>query len=86
MPATLWVHLDGEERETPRGLFAVNRRLAKTYLLKERLAQLWSYTYEAAALRFLTNWVRGLRWQRLPAFQTLGALLMRHLTGIWNYC
>jgi transposase len=81
-----WAHLDGEERETLRGLFALNRRLAKAYLLKEQLAQLWSYTYEAAAYRFLTNWLLALRWQRLPAFQKLGALLMRHLTGILNYC
>jgi transposase len=81
-----WAHLDGEERETLRGLFALNRRLAKAYLLKEQLAHLWSYTYEGAALRFLTNWLLALRWQRLPAFQTLGALLMRHLTGILNYC
>ncbi len=81
-----WAHLDGEERETLRGLFALNRRLAKAYLLKEQLAHLWSYTYEGAALRFLTNWLLALRWQRLPAFQKLGALLMRHLTGILNYC
>jgi len=81
-----WAHLDGEERETLRGLFALNRRLAKAYLLKEQLAQLWTYTYEAAAYRFLTNWLLALRWQRLPAFQKLGALLMRHLTGILNYC
>src|SRR5262249_1868331 len=37
-------------------------------------------------LRFLTNWLLALRWQRLPAFQKLGALLMRHLSGILNYC
>jgi len=81
-----WAHLDGEERQTLRDLFALNRRLAKAYLLKEQLAQLWTYTYEGAALRFLTNWLLALRWQRLPAFQKLGALLMRHLTGILNYC
>jgi len=44
-----WANLDGEERQTLRELFALNRRLAKAYLLKEQLAQLWSYTYEAAA-------------------------------------
>jgi transposase len=81
-----WANLDWEERQTLRELFALNRRLAKAYLLKEQLAQLWSYTYEAAAYRFLTNWLLALRWQRLPAFQKLGALLMRHLTGILNYC
>jgi transposase len=81
-----WAHLDDEERETLRGLFAVNRRLAKAYLLKEQLAQLWTYTYEAAAHRFLTNWLLALRWQRLPAFQKLARLLMQHLDGILNYC
>src|SRR6266566_2593091 len=61
-----WAHLDGEERATLRELFALNRRLAKAYLLKEQLAHLWTYTYESAALRFLTNWLLALRWQRLP--------------------
>src|SRR6266508_1758288 len=81
-----WAHLDGEERETLRGLFAVNRRLAKAYLLKEQLAQLWRYTYEGAARRFLANWLLALRWQRLPAFQKLARTLMQHLDGILNYC
>jgi transposase len=81
-----WAHLDGEQRQTLRDLFALNRRLAKAYLLKEQLAQLWAYTYEGAAYRFLINWLLALRWQRLPAFQKLGALLMRHLSGILNYC
>ena len=62
------------------------RRLAKAHLLKEQLAHLWSYTYEAPALRFLTTLLLALRWQRLPAFQWLGAPLIRHLTGILNYC
>jgi transposase len=65
--------LDGEERQTLRDLFALNRRLAKAYLLKEQLAQLWTYTYEGATHRFLTNWLLALRWQRLPAVQKLGA-------------
>jgi transposase len=81
-----WANLEGQERQTLRDLFARNRRLAKAYLLKEQLAQLWSYTYEGAAYRFLINWLLALRWQRLPAFQKLGALLMRHLAGILNYC
>jgi len=81
-----WANLDWEQRETLRDLFALNRRLAKAYLLKEQLAQLWTYTYEGAAYRFLINWLIALRWQRLPAFQKLGALLMRHLSGILNYC
>jgi transposase len=81
-----WANLDGEERQTLKDLLARNRRLAKAHLLKEQLAQLWSYTYEGAARRFLTTWLLALRWQRLPAFRKLGFLLVRHLDGILNYC
>jgi transposase len=81
-----WANLDGEERQSLHALFALNRRLAKAYLLKEQLVHLWTYTYEGAARRFLTTWLRALRWQRLPAFQKLGRMLTRHLDGILNYC
>ncbi len=83
---TRWGHLDRDKRATLTDLFAVNRRLAKAYLLREQLEQLWTYTYEAAAHRFLTTWVLALRWQRLPAFQKLAMLLIRHLDGILAYC
>ncbi|MEE9229555.1 MAG: ISL3 family transposase, partial [Acidobacteriota bacterium] len=81
-----WAHLDREARQTLRQLFAVNRRLAKAYVLKEQLGHLWAYAYEGAARRFLTAWLKALRWQRLPAFQKLGQLLTRHLDGILSYC
>jgi len=81
-----WIHLDREDRQTLRELFALNRRLAKAYLLRDQLSQLWTYTYEGWARRFLTTWLLALRWQRLPAFQKLGRLLTRHLDGILNYC
>jgi transposase len=81
-----WTHLDRAERQTLRELFALNRRLAKAYLLRDQLTQLWTYTYEGWARRFLTTWLRALRWQRLPAFQKLGRLLTRHLDGILAYC
>ena len=81
-----WANLDWEERQTLNDLFALNRRLAKAYVLKEQLVHLWTYTYEGAARRFLTNWLLALRWQRLPAFQKLGRMLTRHLDGILNYC
>lgn len=81
-----WADLGRDERVTLRELFALNRRLAKAYLLKEQLARLWAYTYEGAARRFLESWLRALRWQRLPAFRKLGRLLTRHLDGILAYC
>jgi hypothetical protein len=30
--------------------------------LKESLDRLWSYTYEAAMLRYLQSWIDQLRW------------------------
>ena len=64
----------------------MNRRLFKAYYLKEEIEHLWSYTYEGAARRFFEDWVRSLRWQRLPAFKKLVGTLERHLDGILAYC
>jgi len=83
---TRWHHLRRDQRATLQALFAVNRRLAKAYLLREQLERLWHYTYEGAARRFLTTWLQALRWQRLPAFQTFAGTLLRHLDGILAYC
>lgn len=81
-----WGNLERGERQELQELLALNRRLAKAHLLKEQLARLWDYTYEGAAWRFLTAWVRALRWQRLPAFDKVAQLLSRHLDGILAYC
>jgi transposase len=81
-----WGNLERDERHELRALLALNRRLAKAHLLKEQLAHLWDYIYEGAAWRFLTAWVRALRWQRLPAFLKVAQLLSRHLDGILAYC
>ena len=81
-----WGSLDRTERQELKDLLGLNRRLAKAHLLKEQLAHLWDYTYEGAAWRFLTAWVRALRWQRLPAFDQVAQLLSRHLDGILAYC
>ena len=83
---TRWHHLAYDQRQTLRALLAVNRRLAKAYLFRDQMTQLWTYTYEAHARRFLTTWLRALRWQRLPAFEVLAKLLLAHLDGILAYC
>ena len=83
---TGWGHLDRDQRQTLQDLFAVNRRLAKAYLFREQLTQLWTYTYRANARRFLTTWLLALRWQRLPAFEKLAQLLLTHVDGILAYC
>ena len=83
---TRWHHLTAEKRATLSTLFTGTRRLAKAYLLREQLEQLWTYTYAGAAQRFLTTWLLALRWQRLPAFAKLAKLLLTHLDGILAYC
>jgi transposase len=81
-----WVHLDVGKRQQLNALFALNRRLFKAYLLKESLERLWTYRYEGAMFRYFQSWLAQLRWQRLPAFQKLAAMLVEHLDGMLNYC
>jgi len=35
---------------------------------------------------YLRKWMDQLRWQRLPSFQKLAEMLLKHLDGILNYC
>jgi hypothetical protein len=77
MPPAIGVftgRLDRVEWQTLRELFALNRRLAKASLLQAQLTQLWTSTYDRLGRRFLTTWLRALRWQRLPALQKLRRL------------
>ena len=37
-------------------------------------------------INYLKKWMDQLRWQRLPSFQKLAAMLLKHLDGILNYC
>lgn len=81
-----WVHLDVAKRQQLNALFALNRRVFKAYVLKESLERVWTYRYEGAMYRYLQSWLAQLRWQRLPAFQKLAAMLVDHLDGLLNYC
>jgi transposase len=83
---TRWVNLTPAKRQELNGLFQLNRRVMKAYLLKESLDRLWTYTDEGAMVRYLKSWIRQLRWQRLPAFEKFAYLLLDHLDGILNYC
>src|SRR4051812_47416880 len=55
-------------------------------MLKESLERLWDYRYEGAMANYLGKWMDQLRWQRLPSFRKLAAMLIKHLEGILNYC
>ncbi len=37
-------------------------------------------------VNYLKKWMDRLRWQRLPSFQKLAEMLLKHLDGILNYC
>jgi len=81
-----WKNLTTQQRGDMNRLFQLNRRLFKAYLLKESLERLWEYHYEGAMLNYLRKWIDQPRWQRLPSFQELGQMLLKHLEGILNYC
>jgi transposase len=81
-----WVNLSDEKRQLLNELFRLNRRMMKAYLMKESLDRLWTYRQEAAARRYLNQWIDQLRWQRLRPFQKLADLLLRHEEGLLNYC
>lgn len=83
---TRWRNLKPRGRGELNQVFALNRRLFKAYYLREEIVRLWDYTYEGAARNFLNQWLRKLRWQRLPAFKKVARLLLRHLDGILAYC
>lgn len=83
---TRWKNLTRTKRGLLNAAFAMNRRLFKAYYLKEQIERLWSYSYEGAAIRFLDEWVKSLRWQRLPAFQKLALTLLEHIEGLLAYC
>jgi transposase len=81
-----WKNLAPNQRGVLNRLFQVNRRVFKAYLLKESLGSLWDYRYEGAMVNYLGKWMDQLRWQRLPSFQKLAKMLIKHLDGILNYC
>jgi transposase len=81
-----WKNLEPKQRGVLNRLFQLNRRVFKAYLLKESLEQLWNYRYEGAMANYLKKWMDQLRWQRLPSFQKLAAMLIDHIDGILNYC
>ena len=81
-----WKNLTLEHRGELNGLFQLNRKVFKAYLLKESLVRLWNYSYRGAMLNYLNKWMEQLKWQRLAPFEELAATLLKHVDGIANYC
>jgi transposase len=83
---TRWVNLTEAKRQELNELFKVNRRVLKAYLLKESLDGLWNYVYPGSMMKYFQSWMSQLRWQRLEPFEKLANMLIKHLSGILNYC
>src|SRR2546427_13200740 len=81
-----WKNLTQDHRGELNGLFQINRRVFKAYLLKESLEGLWNYPYVGAMINYLQRWMDQLRWQGLKPFEKLADTLLKHLEGIANYC
>ena len=81
-----WVKLSPEERGQLNALFAINKRLFKAHMLKESLDRPWNFATEQGMCDYLQRRIDQLRWQRLPSFKKLAAMLPDHLDGILNYC
>lgn len=81
-----WKNVRGSKRDELCALFAANRRLFQAYILHEHLDQLWTYKTRNGVARCLWNWLKALRWQRLPEMEKLGDLLVKHCAGIAAFC
>lgn len=66
-------------------LLALNRRLAKAYLMKERFAQVWDYRSRQGAWNFLVEWTDDLRWSRLTPLHRFADMVWSHIDGILAY-
>ena len=81
-----WNTVRGSKRAELCALFAANRRLFKAYILREHVDQLWTYKTRNGVATCLWNWLKALRWQRLPEMEKLGDTLVTHFDGIAAFC
>ena len=79
-------NLDSRGKQSLKELLAVNRRLCKTYILKEQFSQLWDYKSETWARKFFDNWRKQLRWQKLEPLVKFAAMVDKHWDGIVSHC
>lgn len=63
-------------------LLVMNRRLFRTYVLKEQFEHAWTYTTERGMRDFLIRWRRLLNWSRIKPLIRFWEMLMRHVDGV----
>ena len=67
-------------------LLALNKTLAKLYILKEKLKTLWTYRLPYHAQKALNDWCRLARTIRYPLVRSFAKQLQRYSYGIINHC
>jgi transposase len=63
-------------------LLMQNKRLFRTYVLKEQFDHAWSYTTERGMREFLVRWRKLLNWSRITPLIKFWEMLMRHRAGV----
>lgn len=85
----LWLKAAGnlkrKEKQTLREIMAVNRRMARAYILKEDFEGFYECEDQDEARRFFRDWVQRAQRSRLEPFRRLARRLKRWLPGILSY-
>jgi transposase len=63
-------------------LLLMNKRLFRTYVLKEQFEHAWTYTTARGMREFLVRWRRLLNWSRLTPLIRFWNMLWRHIDGV----
>jgi transposase len=75
-----------EDRIRLQELLAANKTLAKVYILKDDLKQLWDFHYPGAAMRFWNQWYRRAVRSRIAPLVRFAKNLKVHLATIMAHC
>jgi len=74
------------QRRSLYALLAINEPLMRTYVLKDALRQVWTYTIRGWARRHLAKWVSWAKESAVPAVMKFARSLWTVREEILNYC
>jgi transposase len=78
-------NLTDKQRARLGYLEKLNLKINRAYLLKESFRELWTYTREGWAKRFLTKWFWWATHSRVKPMRDFAWLLRHHQDGVLNY-
>lgn len=80
------LRIERDEGANLERLLALNRRLAKVYILKDDLKQLWKYKSVAWAKKWFNAWYRRAIYSKIEPLKKFARMLKKHLQGILAHC